>query len=97
LVASSYYVLTASGVEEALQQSRDYKSEIHLLFSGLQMPGLTGIDLAAQITRERPGLKVLLMSGYAGGMLVLNKGWHFPAKPFIPSQLRALVGGLISP
>jgi DNA-binding NtrC family response regulator len=97
LVNSSYCVLTASGAEEALQQSRDYKSEIHLLLSDLQMPGMTGIDLAAQITRERPGLKVLLMSGYAGGMIVLNKGWHFLAKPFIPSQLRALVGGLISP
>jgi hypothetical protein len=37
------------------------------------------------------------MSGYTGGMLVLNDGWHFLPKPFIPSQLRVLVAGLISP
>ena len=28
---------------------------------------------------------------------MLNEGWHFLAKPFIPSQLRALVVGLVSP
>ena len=40
---------------------------------------------------------MLLMSGYPEGMLVLNEGWHFLAKPFVPSQLRALIEGLISP
>jgi hypothetical protein len=30
-------------------------------------------------------------------MLVLNEGWHFLAKPFVASQLRALVAGLVSP
>jgi hypothetical protein len=30
-------------------------------------------------------------------MLVLNEGWHFLAKPFVNSQLRALVVGLVSP
>ena len=37
------------------------------------------------------------MSGYPEGMLVLNEGWHFLAKPFVPSQLRALIEGLITP
>jgi hypothetical protein len=35
--------------------------------------------------------------GFPGGMLVLNDGWHFLAKPFVPSQLRALVMGLLFP
>jgi len=60
------------------------------------MPGMTGIDLATQITVQRPQIKVLMMSGFPGGMLVLNEGWHFLPKPFIASQLRALVVGLIS-
>ncbi len=42
-------------------------------------------------------MQVLLMSGLPEGMLILNEGWHFVAKPFIPSQLRALVVGLVSP
>jgi hypothetical protein len=36
-----------------------------------------------------------MMSGFTGGMLVLNDGWHFLAKPFVPSQLRALISGLL--
>jgi DNA-binding NtrC family response regulator len=93
----NYDVLTATSGEQALHQSKDFKDEIHLLLSDLQMTGMTGIDLATQITAQRPQLKVLLMSGFSGGMLVLNEGWHFLPKPFIPSQLRTLVAGLISP
>ena len=65
--------------------------------SDFQMPGMTGVDLATQITLQRPQIKVLLMSGYPSGMLVLNEGWQFLPKPFIPSQLRALIVGLVLP
>jgi hypothetical protein len=58
---------------------------------------MTGIELATQITLARPAIKVLLMSGFTGGMLVLNEGWHFLPKPFISSQLKTLVVGLLSP
>jgi hypothetical protein len=37
------------------------------------------------MTMERPKLKVLLTSGFPGGMLVLNEGWHFLTKSFINS------------
>ena len=97
LLAVNYNVLSAKSGEEALQHSKDFMNEIHLLLSDLQMAGLTGLDLATQITIQRPNIKVLLMSGFTGGMLVLNEGWHFLPKPFIPSQLRTLVAGLISP
>jgi len=58
---------------------------------------MTGIELAIEITALRPKIKVLLMSGYPGGTLVLNEGWHFLAKPFVPSQLSALITGLVDP
>ena len=93
----NYKVLTSSSGSKGLQQSREYKSEIHLLLSDFQMAGMTGIELATQITAQRPKIKVLLMSGYPAGMLVLNEGWHFLPKPFISSQLLALVVGLVSP
>ena len=97
LVEYKYNVLVASSGCEALQVSRDCNCAIHLLLSDFEMPGMNGISLAAEISLERPEIKVLLMSGFTGGMLVLNEGWHFLAKPFIPSQLRALIKGLISP
>src|ERR1700676_1427921 len=96
-LAVDYHVLTAKSGEEALQQSKDFKNEIDLLLSDFQMTGMTGIDLATQITVQRPSIKVLLMSGFTEGMLVLNEGWHFLPKPFIPSQLRTLVSGLVYP
>ena len=97
LVDSNYKVLQAGSGAEALQQSRDCKQEIHLLLSDFQMAGMSGVDLATKMTRDRPQLKVLLMSGFTDGMLVLNEGWHFLAKPFIASQLRELIVGLVSP
>ncbi|MCU1335999.1 MAG: sensor hybrid histidine kinase [Bryobacterales bacterium] len=95
-LAGDYNVLSANSPKEALQQSKESKSEIHLLLSDFQMAEMTGIDLATQITAQRPKIKVLLMSGYPAGMLVLNEGWHFLPKPFIASQLLALVVGLVS-
>jgi two-component system cell cycle sensor histidine kinase/response regulator CckA len=97
LLDSEYNVLTAESGVKALEQSRAFTGQIHLLLSDFQMPGLSGIDLATFMTADRSGLKVLLMSGFDGGMLVLNEGWHFMAKPFISSQLRALIAGLMFP
>src|ERR1019366_1580459 len=97
LAEDNYNVLTSSSGRDALQRSKDYKREIHVLLSDFQMPGLSGADLATELTLERPELKVLLMSGSNEGMLVLGKGWRFLAKPFISSQLSAIVVGLVSP
>ena len=97
LIDSGYDVLTASTGAMGLAESRNFKGKIDLLLSDFQMPGMSGIDLATVMTVDRPQLKVLLMSGFTDGMLVLNEGWHFLAKPFIASQLRALVSGLVSP
>jgi FixJ family two-component response regulator len=97
LADQDYHLLTWGSGTEALLQSRAYEGEIHLLLSDFQMPVMSGVELATAMTAERPQLKVLLMSGFPGGMLVLNEGWHFLAKPFIASQLHALVAGLVSP
>jgi DNA-binding NtrC family response regulator len=97
LADNNYLVLRGGSGAEALLQSRAYKGEIHLLLSDFQMPGMSGVALATTMTAERPQLRVLLMSGFAEGMLVLNEGWHFLAKPFVASQLRALVAGLAYP
>jgi len=92
-----YHILTADSGADALQQSKEYKGEIQVLLSDFQMAGMTGIELATRITVVRPKIKVLLMSGYSEGMLVLNEGWHFLPKPFALSQLRSLIGGLADP
>jgi two-component system cell cycle sensor histidine kinase/response regulator CckA len=92
-----YNVLTAPSAALAVARSRNLKGEIHLLLSDFQMPGMSGVDLATTMTNDRPDLKVLLMSGFCGGTLILNEGWHFLNKPFVASQLRALISGLLFP
>jgi two-component system cell cycle sensor histidine kinase/response regulator CckA len=94
---TEYLVLRANNGQEAIEKSSGCQAEIHLLLSDFQMSGMTGVELATKITAQRPEIKVLLMSGFTGGMLVLNEGWHFLPKPFISSQLRALIVGLVSP
>jgi DNA-binding NtrC family response regulator len=96
-LCDQYHILAANNGTDALQQSEEFKGEIHVLLSDFQMDGMTGIELATRMTQARPKIKVLLMSSYSEGMLVLNEGWHFIPKPFILSQLRSLVGGLAGP
>jgi two-component system cell cycle sensor histidine kinase/response regulator CckA len=95
LLRDNYTLLVAENGEDALRQSRAHKGQIHLLLSNVQMPGMTGVELGAKINLERPETKVMLMSGYASGMLVLNEGWHFLHKPFVPAQLRDLVKAIL--
>ncbi len=97
LAGHEFHVFSASNGADALQQAKNYKGEIHLLLSDFEMPGMNGIKLATALTVDRPNIQVLLMSGFTGGMLVLNEGWHFLPKPFIASQLLALIVTLISP
>ncbi len=97
LVQNNYNVLIAHSGEEALLQEKKYKHEIHLLLSALDMEGVNGLGLAAQVSSRWPNLKVLLMSECRGGTLVLNEGWHFLPKPFVAAQLNGLILTLLTP
>jgi len=59
-----YSVVEAPSAEEALQHIRN---GVHpdLLVTDHLMPGMNGTDLARIISSERPGVKILLVSGYA--------------------------------
>jgi hypothetical protein len=38
---------------------------------------------------------VMLMTGYSEGMLILNYGWYFIQKPFVPTALMGRVNDLL--
>ncbi len=97
LLNAQYNVLVAKTGAEGVTRSKDYQEEIHLLLTAFSMPQMSGMELASKINRQRPDVKVLLMSSFPDGMLVLNEGWHFLPTPFIESQLRTLVTSLIAP
>ena len=85
-----FTVLHANSAKQALQIEAEFEGTIDLLLSDVMMPGMSGPDLAKKLKAQRPEMRIILMSGYPdGGLLVLNYGWHFMQKGFVP---RALVG-----
>ena len=96
ILSVEYTILSAVNGADAIRRSNEFPGKIDVLLSDFQMPEMTGIELATHICEVRPEVRILLMSGFTGGMLVLNEGWHFLPKPFIPSQLRAIVSNLLN-
>ena len=81
LERDGHFVLTSQNGEEALLLSRKYPGEIHLLLSDIDMPRMNGVDLARRVSAERPGICVLLTSGYFNGPV---QDYNFLPKPFRP-------------
>ncbi|MBX3317093.1 MAG: PAS domain-containing protein [Phycisphaeraceae bacterium] len=86
-----YTVLLAGDAIEAMAVSDSYKGPIHLLLTDLVLPGMNGRDLAAEIERRRPGLRVLLSSGYTDRLAEIEPGLCFIQKPYSPDTLAAAV------
>jgi signal transduction histidine kinase len=97
-----YHTIIARDGPEALSLLRN-PGPIELLFSDYVMPnGLTGAELARAATRERPGLKVLLTSGYAkhaqrGADGESADGFPLIAKPYRVEELASKIREIIAP
>jgi DNA-binding response OmpR family regulator len=88
LIDLGYNLIVAADGKEALEKALAFSGQIDLLLSDVEMPGMTGIELAIQLNRARPDTRILLISGLDSGMLVLNNGWQFLPKPFVSNMLR---------
>ena len=91
LEAQGYVVLAAADGNDALRVVERHGGTIHMLLTDVVMPGMSGRDLAHQLTARRPGIRVLYMSGYPGDAVVqhgaLPAGSAFLQKPFSPDGL----------
>jgi nitrogen-specific signal transduction histidine kinase/CheY-like chemotaxis protein len=84
-----YHVLAATSGEDALKIAGAYDGTIHLLISDVVMPGMKGPELADRLRAMRPGLRVLLISGYAADVVTpadLKEAALLP-KPFATAAL----------
>jgi len=94
-----YRVLEAASGQEALDIARGLPSRIHLLVTDVVMPRMTGPELAHALTRERPDMRVLFVSGYAEGAMspqgVLDDGIALLAKPYDIGELAQRVRDLL--
>ena len=86
LAGHGYTVLEAGSSSAALEVARRHSGPIHLLLTDVIIPGMDGRSLAQAVQAERPGLRVLFMSGYADKAIVhhgvLDAGVAYLAKPF---------------
>ena len=95
LQSFGHTVLAAKDGEEALRISREYEGVIDVLLTDVVMPGMGGGALAQELSRERPDLSVVFMSGYSGH--TYKDQWPtesgtFLTKPFTRGDLCQKVG-----
>ncbi len=95
LQRAGYNVILAVDGQDGLAKARQFQGTIHLLLSDVEMPNMTGIELATRIQIDRPEIRILLMSGMVSGMLLLNEGWQFLPKPFMVNLLKERVHHLL--
>ena len=77
-------MLTALTFNQAELIAEEYPDTIHLLITDVIMPEMNGLDLAKEISRLRPGIKQLFMSGYSTDIIghqgILDKSTNFIQK-----------------
>jgi two-component system, cell cycle sensor histidine kinase and response regulator CckA len=91
LELNGYRVLAAEDGRDAIAQSEAFADEIDLLLTDLDIPDMSGRELAQRLGGTRPGMRLLYTSGRdAGDILsfgVLPHGTLFLPKPFTPYGL----------
>ena len=94
-----YHVLIATSGVEALRVWDESNGQVDLVLTDMIMPGgMTGTDLAAELIRRKPGLKVIYASGYSS--VLTGKDFSqgnniFLAKPYQPNQVARLIRNTI--
>ncbi len=101
LESIGYTVIACQSGEEALRRERAHAGPIDVLVTDVVMRGLDGHELAEELRRRRPSVRVLYSSGYTEDVItkhgVIGKGINFVGKPYTLEQLaaavRAAIGG----
>jgi PAS domain S-box-containing protein len=89
-------VTEASNGSEALELLKAH--DVDLVFSDIVMPGMSGLELAKQITETYRGVPVLLASGYSSKQFIPRDEREFPIlrKPYKLETLAASINQLVA-
>jgi CheY-like chemotaxis protein len=94
-----YCVIAAGDGHEALARADDHAGTIHLILTDVRLPGLGGPELTERIAVNRPGVKVLFMSGHTEDEVMrpdaLGGRENFIQKPFRLADLARRVGDVL--
>lgn len=91
--ANDYEVVTAASAEEALIKMKD--KPFHLVLSDISMPGMSGLQLLANVRKLYPQTVVIIMTAYGNDekrdeALALG-AVHYIEKPFEIKEVKRLV------
>ena len=100
LEALGYRATVHTSSLEALEDFRRRPGDFDLMITDNTMPHMTGLELAAEIARIRPGLPVLMVSGYADNAdaeILRASGVHATLrKPHTSRELEAALSALLA-
>ena len=95
-----YKVIEASSGEQALERADEFEGKIHLLLTDVVMSGMNGRELADQLVRKYPGIKILFTSGYTDDSIarqgIFDLTVAFIQKPYRPKALARKVREILS-
>jgi two-component system, cell cycle sensor histidine kinase and response regulator CckA len=95
LTARGYAVTSVAGPRQAIDICAQDGKPINLLITDAVMPEMSGKEMAAELSRLRPGMRILLMSGYThpqvGQAQLADHIVGFLRKPFTPGTLTQIV------
>jgi len=90
LEKAGYRVIVAHDGEDAVELFRQH-DDISLIVSDVVMPRKSGMEMAEEIRKLKPGIKVLFISGYAADIMpakgTIEEGSVFVTKPFQKNDL----------
>jgi DNA-binding NtrC family response regulator len=89
LELEGYTVLIADDAETAIKLYDE--ATVALLLTDVVMPSINGLDLADQLLRREPRLRILFMSGSEN----VSRGFGCVAKPFTRAELIGRVGQVL--
>jgi len=91
LTKKGYQVFIAGTAQEALEVFKKEQGQFDLLFSDVILPDKNGLQLTAEFLARKPGLRILLTSGYpdqkSHATLINEKGYKFLQKPYTLNSL----------
>jgi DNA-binding response OmpR family regulator len=89
LQAEGHEILAAADGYEALELSRRYDGPIDMLITDVKMPRMDGLALIEKLLKDRPNMRILVMSGHLSEELRGQEaGYTFLRKPFAPGLFR---------
>lgn len=99
LIRSGFKTIEAGNGLQALELFEDVHGEIDLAIIDMLMPRMSGLDVAAELARQDPNLKILYVSGHAESIAIdcirRRSPEHLLLKPFTEQSLVDRVFGLL--